>query len=176
MPPSTPDAFIAQPPQEPSRRKIWPYIVGSVVLILLAAVFVLTHAGSSNPEPQTQITIPETTATTSPATTYASANFSNPEKVTIQGYSGKQEDPNMSPDGEYLFFDDHDDAGSPIYIYWAKRVDYKTFKFLGRVPGVNFEALEGVEDLAHNFYLVSPILLGQGGQTTIGHGVLSGTP
>jgi hypothetical protein len=47
--------------------------------------------------------------------------------------------------------------------------------FLGRVPGVNFEAVEGMEDLAHNFYLVSPILLGQGGQTTIGHGVLSGT-
>ncbi|MGB8898016.1 MAG: hypothetical protein WCC90_01630 [Methylocella sp.] len=38
---------------------------------------------------------------------------------------------------------------------------------------MNFEAIEGVEDSAHNFYFVSPLLLGQGGQTTIGHGTFS---
>src|SRR4051812_4507820 len=159
-----PPAPLSPPPAllpPPVRRKRWPYIIG--IFILLAVVlFVLTHAGSENSGNQSA-TIP--TATTSIA---VSTEFTNPETVTIQGYTGKQEDPNLSPDGEYLFFDDHDDAGSPIYIYWAKRVDYKTYKFLGRVPGVNFEAVEGMEDLAHNFYLVSPILLGQGGVTTIG--------
>lgn len=60
-----------------------------------------------------------------------------------------------------------------MYLYMASRIDYKTFRFIGRVPGVNFEGIEGVEDLAHNFYFVSPLLLGQGGATTIGRGILS---
>jgi hypothetical protein len=103
----------------------------------------------------------------------AGLTIANPQPVTIQGYNGPQEDAVISADNQYLFFDSHNDAGLPMYLYMATRIDYKTFKFIGRVPGVNFEAIEGVEDSAHNFYFVSPLLLGQGGQTTIGHGTFS---
>ena len=125
-------------------------------------IFVVSHQDQQAPLVETK----PITATTDTA-------FKNPEPVAIEGYSGPQEDPNISPDNQRLFFDSHNDAGMPMYLYLAKRIDYKTFKFAGRVPGVNFEAVEGVEDLAHNFYLVSPLLLGQGGATTIGHGTFS---
>jgi hypothetical protein len=108
-----------------------------------------------------------------PITASTSMLYSTPEPVTIQGYSGPQQDPVLSPDGQYLFFDSHNDAGMPMHLYMATRIDHKTFQFIGRVPGIEFEAVEGVEDLAHNFYFVSPILLGQGGATTIGRGTLS---
>ncbi len=119
---------------------------------------------------------PASSAAPAPGTDIATINhrdFSNPELVTILGYSGPQQDPNLSPDGQHLFFDSHNDAGLPMYPYMASRIDYKTFKFIGRVPGVNIEGVEPVEDLAHNFYFVSPLLLGKGGATTIGRGVLS---
>jgi Tol biopolymer transport system component len=104
-----------------------------------------------------------------PATSY---QYSNPEPVVIQDYSGRQEDPVISPDGGYLFFDTHDDTGELSYLYYARRIDYKTFKFIGRIPGANYPGIEGVEDTAHNFYFVSPVFLAQGG-VTIGHGIFS---
>src|SRR5580704_5632821 len=116
------------------------------------------------------LTLPATAGTSGDA---INTDFSNPEVVTIQGYNGPQEDPNISPDNQYIFFDSHNDAGLPEYLYMAKPSATRTFKFVGRVPGVNFEAVGGVEDSAHNFYFVSPLLLGQGGQTTIGHGTFS---
>jgi len=88
----------------------------------------------------------------------AHAEFINPEPIVIQGYSGPQQDPTISPDGLYLFFDSHNDDGQTTYLYWAQRIDYKTFKFMGEVQGVNFPGamtLRGNYDLAHNFYFVS---------------------
>ncbi len=102
-----------------------------------------------------------------------STKFINPEPVTIRGYTGPQEDPVISPDNQYLFFDSHNDAGLPEYIYIAGRIDYKTFQFIGRLQGITFEAIEAAADLSQNFYFISPLLLGAGGATTIGHGTLS---
>src|SRR5258708_518526 len=70
------------------------------------------------------------------AVTYS--DFANPEAVTITGYSGAEEDPVESPDGKYLFFDSHTDATGDSKIYYASRVDYKTFTYVGEVQGVNF--------------------------------------
>jgi hypothetical protein len=93
-----------------------------------------------------------------------SDEYANPEMVTIEGYSGSQEDPDISPDGQYLFFDTHDDAGNPSHLFFARRIDYKTFKFIGREPGINYQyEVEGMEDLQHNFYFVSPELVPQNG-------------
>ncbi|MGH6839041.1 MAG: hypothetical protein ACREDT_09600 [Methylocella sp.] len=83
-----------------------------------------------------------------------------PELVAIQGYSGPQEDPVISPDGQYLFFDSFNDAGLPQYLYYAKYIDYKTFRFLGEVQGANAQGettLRGNYDLAYNFYFVSQL-------------------
>lgn len=85
-------------------------------------------------------------------------DFANPEPVIIQGYSGNEQDPTLSPDGLYLFFDSHNDGDLPTHLYWAKRIDYWTFKFLGEVQGVNFPGditLRGNYDLAHKFYFTS---------------------
>lgn len=60
-----------------------------------------------------------------------------------------------------------------MYLYMAKRIDYKTFNFVGRVQGVDLEAVEAVEDSKNNFYFVSPLLLRQGSATTIGRGMFS---
>jgi hypothetical protein len=93
-----------------------------------------------------------------------SDEYANPEMVTIEGYSGSQEDPDVSPDGQYLFFDTHDDAGNPSHLFFARRIDYKTFKFIGRVPGINYQyEVEGMEDSQHNLYFVSPELVPQNG-------------
>jgi hypothetical protein len=94
--------------------------------------------------------------------------------VTIEGYSGPQEDPVISPDGLSLFFDSHNDSGLMTYLYWAARIDYKTFHFMGEVQGTNRPGqatLRGNYDETHNFYFVSTSSLSPCG--TIAHGVFS---
>ena len=60
-----------------------------------------------------------------------------------------------------------------MYIYMATRIDYKTFKFIGRVPGVEYEGIEGALDREGNLYFLSPpAFLPQGG-TTMGRGSFS---
>jgi len=86
------------------------------------------------------------------------AGFANLEAVTIMGYTGPQEDPVISPDGQHLFFDSHDDSSMGSSLFWADLIDYKTFQFMGEVQGVNFPGemtLRGNHDLAHDFFFVS---------------------
>jgi hypothetical protein len=88
----------------------------------------------------------------------AAVSANNPQLATIQGYSGPQEDPVISPDGKYLFFDIHTDSGATASLYYAQVIDYRTFKFIGEVKGVNFPGamtLRGNYDLSNNFYFVS---------------------
>jgi hypothetical protein len=108
--------------------------------------------------------------------------FANAEPVTIRGYNGSQEDPTITPDNRYLFFDNHEDTGRPCYLYWAQRIDYKTFVFRGEIKKANdqggqrmesLEGVEGLEDAAHNFYFVSILFRKQGEPTTIGHGTFA---
>jgi WD40-like Beta Propeller Repeat len=149
-------------PLTPHRK--WLFTLVPVLILTVVIFFVLTQCGT----PQS----PTAPAPASAIVTTTNTDFINPEVVTLQGYSGPQEDPVISPDNEYLFFDSHNDTGELSYLYYAKRIDYKTFKFIGRIPGVNYPGIEGVEDTAHNFYFVSPVFLKQGG-LTIGHGIFA---
>ena len=125
------------------------------ILLVLAVVTVgplVSCLGARTTTAQTTLT------PASPSSSAVNAGFANPETVTIEGYSGPQQDPVISPDGQYLFFDSHNDNSSSSYLYWARRIDYKTFKFMGEIQGVNFSGemtLRGNYDLAHNFYFVS---------------------
>ena len=143
----------------------WILVAGLVVLIFVALIVVRPKQSVSEPSAaskQSAIDVPTNT------------DFTNPEPVTIRGYDGPQEDPSTSPDGTYLFFDSHTDGVTPIYIYVAKRIDYKTFSFVGRLPGLNMEALEAFLDSNGNFYFLSPLLIAQqGAATTIGHALFS---
>jgi WD40-like Beta Propeller Repeat len=136
----------------------------AVAGILVMLIFVAMHGTGGGQSPLAA-------AATRPAD--ISMAFGNPEKVTVIGYSGPQEDPVISPDNNYLFFDSHNDAGLPERLYYARRVDYKTFQFLGAVSGANVDGkvtLRGNYDLAKNFYFVSQLCGSMPYLTGICHG------
>lgn len=84
--------------------------------------------------------------------------FANPQPVVIKGYSGPEEDAYITPDNKYLFFDSHNDAGLPVNLYWATRIDYKTFTFGGQIRGTNYPgamSLRGNYDISQKFYFFS---------------------
>jgi Tol biopolymer transport system component len=90
-----------------------------------------------------------------PIASYAA--FANPTAVTITGYTGDAMEPFISKDGQYLFFNNRNDPSIDTQIYYAARVDDRTFTLLGVVPGVNGPALDAVAslDALGNFYFVS---------------------
>src|ERR1700735_3418872 len=83
--------------------------------------------------------------------------FTNPQPVTIEGYSQEAMEPFVSPDGNYLFFNSSNSA-SPTNLYYATRIDDVTFQFVGEVGGINTEGpLNAVGSMDDNdtFYFVS---------------------
>src|SRR3984957_18130740 len=58
--------------------------------------------------------------------------FTNPQPVTIEGYSEDAMEPFVSPDGHYLFFNSSN-AVVPTNLYYATAVDDTglTFQFQG---------------------------------------------
>ena len=85
--------------------------------------------------------------------------------VTINGYSGSAEDPQISPDGQYLFFDNHSPAASaPIQLFYAHRYNFNQFNFIGPVPGLPTTGitLKGNYDTSGRFYFTRPEDIGVG--------------
>lgn len=85
----------------------------------------------------------------------ATTEFSISEPVVIMGYSGPEQDAFITPDNKYLFFDSHNDAGLPINLYWAARVNYKTFVLRGMIQGANYPgaiSMRGNYDSSGKFY------------------------
>ncbi len=85
--------------------------------------------------------------------------FTNPEPVTIEGYSQDAMEPFVSPDGNYLFFNSSNSI-SPTNLYYATRIDDVTFQFQGEIAGANVsgpEALTAVPSMDINdiFYFIS---------------------
>ena len=83
--------------------------------------------------------------------------FSNPTPVTITGYAGDAMEPFISKDGQFLFFNSRNDPSINTDIFYAARVDDRTFTFLGPVAGANSQVLDAVSslDALGNFYFVS---------------------
>lgn len=95
-----------------------------------------------------------------PAPPAVNSEWSAPEPVTINGYTGPVEDLFITPDGSILFFDSHTDTSSiPSKIYWAKTIDYKTFTFVGEVRGVTARGVTPSMDLMGNFYWLGAEML-----------------
>jgi hypothetical protein len=84
-------------------------------------------------------------------------DFTNPQRVTIQGYSGDAMEPFVSRDGKYLFFNNSNDPAVDTNLHWAERIDDLTFQHRGEIGGVNTTRLEGVASMDRNgvFYFVS---------------------
>ncbi len=84
--------------------------------------------------------------------------FSNPVKVTINGYGGHAMEHFISRDGNYLFFNSLND-GEDTCLYYASRIDDATFNFLGKIAGVNgtpphLDAIPSM-DSEGRFYFIS---------------------
>jgi Tol biopolymer transport system component len=83
--------------------------------------------------------------------------FANLTLVSITGYVGDAMEPFISKDGQTLFFNSRNDPTVNTDLYYASRVDDRTFTFIGPVPDVNSPQLDAVAslDTLGNFYFVS---------------------
>jgi hypothetical protein len=93
--------------------------------------------------------------------TLASAHaqtFASPQAVTLEGYDGAAMEPFLSRDGQTLFFNNRNDPSKQTGLYWATRIDARTFRFRGLVEGVRSNDLDGVPTMsrAGRFCFVSP--------------------
>ncbi|MFZ2061370.1 MAG: hypothetical protein WAU82_10200 [Candidatus Binatus sp.] len=82
--------------------------------------------------------------------------FTNPQPVTIEGYSQDAMEPFVSPDGNYLFFNNSNSLPQ-TNLYYATRIDDVTFQFQGEIGGANAPGLNAVPSMDVNdiFYFVS---------------------
>jgi hypothetical protein len=83
--------------------------------------------------------------------------FTSPQPVTIEGYSQDAMEPFVSPDGNYLFFNNSNASTVDTNLFYATRIDDVTFQFQGEIGGVNSTALDAVAsmDINNTFYFVS---------------------
>ena len=67
-------------------------------------------------------------------------------------------EPFVSRDGRYLLFNNRNDPSENTDLHWAERIDDLTFRYRGRIDGVNTTVLEGVPSLDRegNLYFISP--------------------
>jgi Tol biopolymer transport system component len=84
--------------------------------------------------------------------------FTNPQPVTIEGWTQDAMEPFISPDGNYLFFNNSNSAPT-TNLYYATRIDDVTFMFQGEIGGANggpmtLTAVPSM-DTNGNFYFVS---------------------
>lgn len=63
--------------------------------------------------------------------------FSEPKAVTIAGYTDVCMEPEISGDGQYLYFNNSNAEGVNTDIFFAKKTAEDTFKYLGKLPGVS---------------------------------------
>jgi hypothetical protein len=116
-------------------------LIGSIGAAFLVVLLLSTALKNSN---------------SAPAPAVSNTAFPNPEPVTILGYTGSAEVPYLTPDGNYLIFDNRTEPGTPdVRIFYAKRINDTTFQFVGEVGNVNLASTINFEmtlDDKNNFY------------------------
>jgi len=90
-----------------------------------------------------------------PAPQYAA--FSHPERVTILGYTGDEMEPFITRDGRYLLFNNRNFPPEKTDLYYAERIDARTFRFRGPLQGANSPELDAVAsvDCGGTLYFIS---------------------
>jgi len=95
--------------------------------------------------------------------------------VTIQGYTGFTEDPYITSDEKYLLFDSAGSTNARISLFYAKKIDYKTFSYVGEIQGIGVTtgvaAAAPAIDTAGNLYFLSDRYRSQG--ISIAHGTFT---
>jgi hypothetical protein len=95
----------------------------------------------------------------SPARASTYGAFTDPQTVTILGYSGSAMEPFISSDGRYLLFNTSNVAPGIPALEFATRIDAQTFEYRGEIEGANEPGvLSGTPtmDEEGNLYFVSP--------------------
>lgn len=84
--------------------------------------------------------------------------YINPQPVRIEGYSGVEMEPFISPDGRFLFFNNSNERGVVTRLHFAQRTGPLAFKYLGELAGAGSSTLDGIPsmDRAGHFYFMSP--------------------
>ena len=83
-------------------------------------------------------------------------SFGSPIEVTINGYSDHAMEPFISPDGQYLFFNDLNEGGD-TKLHYSTRVNDFTFNYVGELNGTKTPAsprLDAVADMDVNNYFI----------------------
>lgn len=110
--------------------------------LFIPLFFLVLLACSDNDPPALTVTTP--------------AAFSNPELVTVTGYSSDVMEPFISRDGAYLFFNN---AGGTTNknLFFATAVTATIFQFQGAITAINSAFVDGAPtvDSADRFYYVS---------------------
>ncbi len=70
--------------------------------------------------------------------------FGAPEAVRIVGYAGDVMEPFITRDGRYLLFNNRNDPPEKTDLFYAERIDGRTFRFRGPLKGANSPALDAV--------------------------------
>src|SRR5260370_28342604 len=100
----------------------------AIVLLLLCGAFATRASGSA-------------VSVDAPDAGFTPGVFTNPQPVTIVGYSQDAMEPFISPDGNYLFFNNSNAPAVDTNLYYATRIADVTFQFHGELAGVNSTAL-----------------------------------
>jgi len=85
-------------------------------------------------------------------------SFSDPQAVTLEGYSGSAMEPFISPDGQDLLFNTSNQSPDIPALQYATRVNAQTFTYQGPIQGANESGvLSGTPTLDDNgdLYFVS---------------------
>jgi Tol biopolymer transport system component len=96
----------------------------------------------------------------------ATGAFSNPQLVTIEGYSGTAMEPFISPDGQYLLFNTSNVSPNIPTLQKATRINAQTFEYQGEIQGEGVNepgVLSGTPtiDQGGDLYFISPRSYGQ---------------
>ena len=86
--------------------------------------------------------------------------FGPPQRVKIVGFDeslGAME-PFLGRDGRTLLFNSQHRGKTPPDLYWAERIDDRTFRFRGAIGNANSEAVDGAPSMDRNgrLYFISP--------------------
>ena len=82
--------------------------------------------------------------------------YGSPIEVAINGYSSHVMEPFISPDGQFLFFNDLND-GVDTKLHYATRVDDSNFNYIGELNGTKAPTtprLDAVADMDVNNYFI----------------------
>jgi len=98
--------------------------------------------------------------TAGPAGGSGTGAFGPPQRVKILGFDeslGAME-PFLGRDGRILLFNSQHRGRTPPDLYWAERIDDRTFRFRGAIRGANSAAVDGAPSMDRNgrLYFISP--------------------